>query len=82
MRGQSGLRPRARHYGRLLQRFLQRFGEVVGGSIRQRPPNYGLSFDGLTSLSDAAAESLRKVEHLSPSAAEILRKHPSFQDDE
>ena len=49
-----------------------------------------LSLDGLTSLSDAAAESLSKHEgqlslvwdNLPDSAAEILRQHPSFQEDD
>jgi len=61
-------------------------GRYKGGS---------LSLLGLTSLSDAAAESLSKKEgpddepvltlvldNLPPSAAEILRQHPSFQDDD
>ena len=33
MRGQTGLRPGARQYGGLLQRILQRFGEVVIGDL-------------------------------------------------
>jgi hypothetical protein len=33
MRGQTGLRPGARQNGGLLQRFLQRFGEVVIGDL-------------------------------------------------
>ena len=50
----------------------------------------GLDLDGLTSLSDAAAESLSKhegylsldLDELPASAAEILRQHHSFQDDD
>ena len=34
MRGQTGLRPRARQNGRLLQRILQRFDEVVFGHLQ------------------------------------------------
>ena len=49
-----------------------------------------LYLDGVTSLSDAAAESLSKhkgelsidLDELPESAAEILRQHPSFQDDD
>ena len=49
-----------------------------------------LYLKGLTSLSDAAAESLSKhkgelsidLDELPESAAEILRQHPSFQDDD
>ncbi len=49
-----------------------------------------LSLDGLTSLSDAAAESLSRheeelgldLDNLPESAAAILRKHPSFADED
>ena len=49
-----------------------------------------LNLPGLTSLSDAAAESLGKhggrlslrLNNLPASAAEILRQHPSFQEDD
>ena len=34
MRGQSGLRPRARQNGRLLHRILHRFREVVFGHLQ------------------------------------------------
>ena len=50
----------------------------------------GLSLWGLTSLSNAAAQSLAahqgdlglELDEFPESAAEILRQHPSFQDDE
>ena len=50
----------------------------------------GLSLWGLTSLSNAAAQSLAahqgdlglELDELPDSAAEILRQHPSFQDDD
>jgi hypothetical protein len=48
------LRPRARQNGGLLQRFLQRFGEVVGGDLQER---------GLfgTKVTDAGIAELKKA---------------------
>ena len=47
MRGQSGLRPRARQNGRLLHRILHRLGEVVFGHLqavlrRKNPGHHSL----------------------------------------
>ena len=55
---------------------------------RVRKPAGDLYLSGLTSLSDAAAESLSghegslslDLDALPESSAEILRQHPSFQD--
>jgi len=56
--------------------------------VRVRKPAGDLYLSGLTSLSDAAAESLSghegslsfDLDALPESSAEILRQHPSFQD--
>jgi hypothetical protein len=60
------------------------------GKVREISVEGDLNLDGLTSLSDAAAESLSKhegslsmdLDELPESVADILRSHPSFAEDE
>ena len=78
----------SKHEGRLHLNGLTMLSDAAAESLSKHKGT--LSLDGLTGLSDAAAESLSKHEgslsldlnELPESAAEILRQHPSFQEDD
>ena len=67
---------------------LTSLSDAAAGSLSKHKAYLDLS--GLTSLSDAAAQSLSKhkgdlridLDKLPESAAQILRNHPSFADEE
>jgi hypothetical protein len=78
----------SKHEGFLGLDGLTSLSDAAAESLGKHAGDLGLN--GLTSLSDAAAESLGKhkgklsfnLDNLPPSAAEILRQHPSFQEDD
>ena len=79
----------SKHEGYLYLNGLTSLSDAAAESLGKHEGS-NLYLDGVTSLSDAAAESLSKhkgelsidLDELPESAAEILRQHPSFQDDD
>ena len=82
----------SRHAGRVILNDLTSLGASNGELLLARKLSgcWGWSLYSLTELSDSAAEILIKhegevsidLDNLPASAAEILRQHPSFQDDD
>ncbi len=81
----------SKYKGDLALNGLTSLSDAVAESLgKHKARFFGLSLNGLECLSDAAAESLNKYDgslyvdfdNLPASTVEILRKHPSFQDDE
>ena len=79
----------SKHEGGLSLDGLTSLSDAAAESLSKHKGSW-LGLDGLTNLSDAAAESLSKHEgrlylrpyNLPASAAEILRQHRSFQNDD